>query len=176
MGKCTLVMPCLCRVSLPLLNNVCRWSRLLCEPHLFLNHVKGDGFPRNRRTGFCSSCLSHWRCSTCVFLFRCSRFMCSTSLVLSGAVFLGFVSQLIRHPYNVPTVCGAVFTHHTLARRLLERNISCQSRGHCVPPWQAWQTELVMLQGLGWRLTMQEVLHSSRWDYVVSYSVEGSFL
>lgn len=58
-------------------------------------------------------------------------------VVATGAVFLGFVSQLIRHPYNVPTVCGAVFTHHTLARRLLERNISCQSRGHCVPSWQA---------------------------------------
>lgn len=48
-------------------------------------------------------------------------------VVATGAVFLGFVSQLIRHPYNVPTVCGAVFTHHTLARRLLERNISRQS-------------------------------------------------
>lgn len=124
---------------------------------------------------FCSSCLSCWRCSTCVFLSCSCRFMCSTSCVVAmGTVCLGFVSQLIKHPHNVPTVCGAVFTHYTLARRLLERNIFLSVMQSLCATLTS-MTELVMLQGLGWRLTKQEFLHSLRWDYVVGYLIEGLF-
>lgn len=125
---------------------------------------------------FCLSCLSRLRCSTRVFLSCSCRFTCNTPCVVArGTVCLEFVSQLIRHPHNVPTVRGAVFTHHTFSSSAFRtQHFLSVFRSLCVTLTSV--TELVMLQGLRWRLTMQEFLHSSRCDYVVGYLIKVFFV
>lgn len=167
-----------CWVILALLSSLFRWSMCRCEKHFFrfwllVNRL----FCGKEAHAVLWGCLTHRKCSSCVCLLFCFTCSISSCCCSGNSVFLGSVSHLIRHGYS-KVMCQLYVTWFSLLAScysfcIVGRDGQFQSVtfpvSNVATAYRLGACDkLVTLQGLQWKLTIQEFLQSYIWDYLIN--------